>query len=41
MAKIVDEKKQRRIEEVHVLLDAFAEQYLIDAPDIASYIDKL
>ena len=41
MAKMVDEKKQRRIEEVQALLDAFAEQYLTDAPDIASYIDKL
>ena len=41
MAKTVDEKKQRRIEEVQALLDAFADQYLTDAPDIASYIDKL
>ena len=38
---MIDDRKQRRIEEVKTLLAGFANQRLVNAPDLVGYIHKL
>ncbi|MFH0908985.1 MAG: hypothetical protein V1929_09500 [bacterium] len=38
---MTDDRKQQRIDEVHALLADFANQHLVNAPDLAGYIHKL
>jgi hypothetical protein len=38
---MMDDRKQQRIEEVKALLAAFADQHLVNAPDLVGYIHRL